>query len=121
MTNLKEKTKYKNLQKGQSLVEFMILSLALISLIKGTLFLFWIVISLLWMEHQLYQGLVCAAQQKNLKACEAIALQEIKKLNPLGVIKSLKIRNLQKIWKGEILWSFYKKDFVIRQSLSLPH
>lgn len=117
---MKTKHRNENLQKGQSIVELMFISLAVIVLIKSILILFWIVISLLWMEHQLYQGLVCAAQQKNTKLCESITIQQIKKLNPLGAIKFLKIKKFKDAWKGEIQWHFYKRNFFIKQSLSLP-
>ena len=119
--NKRRKNRDQNSQKGQSVIEFMIISLAIISLIKGILILFWIFISLLWIEHQLYQGLICAAQQKNINLCERITAQQIKKLNSLGVIKSLKLKKFKKDWKGKAQWSFYKKNFFIKQSLSLPY
>ena len=123
MKNLKKKrsAEHKNFQKGQSIVEMLIVSLALISLIKGILIFFWISLSLLWMEHQLYQGLICSAQKKSLKLCEDRVKQQIQRLNPLGKIKSLKIKNFTENWKGEIQWHFYKKDFFIKQSLNLPY
>ena len=121
MKNLNRKNNQRNSKKGQSLIEFMILSLALISLIKGILILFWIFISLIWIEHHLYQGLICSAQQKNINFCKNLSLQQIKKLNHLGVIKSLKLTHFKKHWKGEAQWHFYKQNFFIRQSLSLPH
>ena len=106
--------------KGQGLLEALILSLALITLIYCTLLFFWMGTSLLWIEHQLYQGIVCVAEQKELNLCKQRVLKQINKLNSVGVIKALKIQNFQNQWKGEILWNFYKKDFMIQQSLSLP-
>ena len=85
-----------------------------------TLAVFWIFINLLWLEHQLYQGILCIAQQKQKILCKQKALQEIKKLNPLGKIQNLKMKQTKKEYKGEILWHFYKKTFVIKQSLILP-
>lgn len=108
-------------KKGQSLIEFTIVILSLISLIQCVFMLFWIFTSLLWMEHQLYQGLICSAQQKEISECKTQIKMQIKRLNPLGTIQSLKIKNIQRAWKGEIKWHFFKRDFFIKQSLSLPH
>ncbi len=107
-------------QTGQSFVEALIFSLTLIMLIKLILLLFWIWTSVLWIEHQLYQGIVCMAQQKEANQCKQNTLKQIQKLTPLGTIKSLNIKNFQNEWKGYVQWHFYKKDFFIRQTLNLP-
>ena len=107
-------------QKGQSLSEALILSLAFLTLFHFSLLTVWMGINILWMEHQLYQGILCSAQQKSIKFCRWTALKKIKNFNPLGKIQSLRITNFQNKWKGEISWSFYKKEFVIQQTLSLP-
>ena len=90
------------------------------ALIQCTLLIFWIGINVLWMEHQLYQGLICSAEQKGIKQCKETILKQIKKLNPAGDVRSLQIKNFQNEWKGEILWHLYKISFSIRQTLSLP-
>ena len=107
-------------QKGQNLIESLILSLVLITVLKFIFIIFWLFISLLWMEHQLYQGLICKAEQKKESLCKQKILQEIKKLNPLGKIKELKIDKTKNIYKGELLWIFYKQNFTIKQNLILP-
>lgn len=112
--------KFDNKTSGQGFIELMLLSLILISSIKYILIFFWICISVLWMEHHLYQGLICAAQQKPIEICKALVKQKIKILQPLGAIMSLNITNIQHRWKGGLQWSFYKKRFFITQSLALP-
>ena len=107
-------------QAGQSLVETLVLSLTLIAVIHFTVLMVWIGTHILWIEHQLYQGLVCAAEQKNLHLCKQTVLKQIKTLSSSSVITSLKIKNFQNKWKGEILWNFYNKNFLIKQSLILP-
>ena len=107
-------------KKGQSFIETLILALSLMLLIQGTLLIFWIGVNILWMEHQLYQGLLCTAQQKEIEQCKYNTLKQIKKLNSLGTIKSLKIKEFQNEWKGEIQWTFYKKNFYIKQNFILP-
>ncbi len=106
--------------KGQSLVEVLVLSLILTTLIPMLMAFFWIGTNILWIEHQLYQGLFCTAQQKPIEFCRSVVLKQIKKLSLLGSLGDLKISQFQNEWKGEIRWHFYKKDFVIRQKLSLP-
>ncbi|MCZ0932555.1 MAG: hypothetical protein OXJ52_05325 [Oligoflexia bacterium] len=110
----------RNCCKGQSLVEALILSLVLITITKIILTVCWLFISALWLEHQLYQGILCTAKQKKEVLCKQKIGQEIKKLNPLGKIQSLKIKRTQNTYKGELLWNFYKQDFLIKQSLILP-
>ena len=107
-------------QKGQSLIETAILSLVLIAITKLILIIFWIFISILWMEHQLYQGILCSASQKNKMICKQDVLQKIKKLSPLGKIQFLQIKKIQNKYKGEMLWIFYNQKFSIKQSLILP-
>ena len=109
-----------NSQKGQSLIESLILSFALITILKFILITFWLFISLLWIEHQLYQGIVCKAQQKTEILCKQKIRQEIKKLNRLGKIKQLQFFQFQNIYKGKLIWTFYKQNFIIKQSLILP-
>ena len=110
----------RNCQKGQGLIETLIFSLALVTAIKLTLAVCWIFMSLLWIEHQLYQGALCIAQQKTKILCKHKVLQKIKLLNPLGKIQGLSFTKNQNTYKGELLWSFYRQNFLIRQSLTLP-
>lgn len=109
----------KEKQKGQSVVEILILSIVLIGITKLILIVAWLYINFIWMEHQLYQGILCVAEQKKELFCKQKTLKEIKKLNPLGKMNSLKIKQNQNRYKGELLWNFYKKDFLIKQNLIL--
>ena len=103
-------------KKGQTLIEAAILCFVLIGFIQFILMLAWIFINLIWMEHQLYQGVLCLAQQREQQACEHRLLTAVKKLNQWAEISSL---NLQP-HKGELLWRFYNKDFLIKQELKPP-
>ena len=101
-------------QKGQSFVETLIFTLTLTILVKLILLIFWIFTTTLWIEHQLYQALVCVAQQKKMSQCKHTALTQIKKLNVLGTINSLNFKIFQNKWKGELQWHFYKRNFLIK-------
>ena len=107
-------------QSGQSLLETLIVCLSLTSFIQFTVLLFWMGISVLWIEHQLYQALVCRAEHKGLEHCKQSFFKNTKKLSPVGTIENIKITNFNKQWKGELLWRFFKKDFLIQQTLNLP-
>ena len=103
-------------KKGQTLAEAVILCFVLIGFIQFILILAWIFINLIWMEHQLYQGVLCLAQQREKQVCEHSLLAGIKKLNQWVEISSLSLQP----HKGELLWRFYNKEFLIQQELKLP-
>ena len=102
--------------KGQALIEFLVLSLSFVSIIQILFGIAWIFINLIWMEHHLYQSVLCVAQERKKVFCERRFLKDIKKLNPKAEIKSLNFNSK----KGEFKWRFYKQDFVIQQSFELP-
>ena len=107
-------------QKGQSLIEFLLLVLGFIASIKGVFLLFWLVTNLFWIEHHLYESLICMAEKRNKVFCKKTALNEIKKINKTGELKNINFFGSYKDWKGSIDWRFYKWDFAIQSSLNLP-
>lgn len=107
-------------QKGQGLIEVLILSPVLIILFQFILLVFWIGVNVLWMEHQLYQGILCVAQKKDIQLCKMKVTQQIKRFNTVENIQSVKINHFNNEWKGEIIWNIYKKKFFIQQNLHLP-
>ena len=101
--------------KGQTLIEFLVLSLTFVSIIQLLFMIVWVFINLIWMKHHLYQAILCVAQEKSQTFCNSQLLKDIKKLNPMAEISSLNFNSS----KGELKWRFYKQDFVIRQSFKL--
>lgn len=101
--------------KGQALIECLILFLTLASLLQFLFVLTWIFINLIWMKHHLYQAIVCTAQNRGKFFCEERLLKDIRVLNPPAQITGLNFNDS----KGEFKWRFYKKNFVIRQSFKL--
>ena len=117
---LKNLLSYKNLlssNKGQALVELLVLSFAFISIIQLLFITVWIFINLIWMEHHLYQAVLCVSQERGQPFCKSQLLKDIKKLNPVAEIAFLNFNSS----KGELKWRFYKQDFVIRQNFKLSH
>ena len=108
-------------QKGQSLVETLIISLGLIALVKLSFILCWIFINILWMEHQLYQGLVCFAQQKKLEQCQYRVLRQIEKLDTLGTIKSLKIKRISKGMERVNSMAFLQQELFYQTDFKPPY
>ena len=104
-------------KRGQALIEFSILSLAFVTVIQLLFVMAWIFINLLWIEHHLYQAILCVAQERSQPFCKGQLLREIRTLNPSADISSLNFNSS----KGELKWRFYKKDFVIRQNFKLTH
>ena len=100
-------------QSGQSLIEAVVVSFLLIASLQGLFVLSWISVQKIWMEHQLYQAVLCVAEQKAKIKCESQLMQNIQSFNRLGRLKLLFISEK----KGELVWRFYKKDFLIQQSL----
>ncbi len=108
-------------KKGQGNVEVALLSFILIVLIKGSLVLFWIFTNFLWIEHQLYQSLVCGAEKRQISMCKTKALNNIKKLNKVGDFTEFKVIDFNNQWKGSIKWRFYKWTFSIKSHLNLKN
>lgn len=109
-----------NSQRGQGLIETLILSLCFTILIHTSLLIFWIGVNVVWIEHQLYQGILCFAQHREERQCKEKVLEQIKRLNSLGKITTLQIKNFQKNWEGKIIWNFYGRSFLIQQNFILP-
>ena len=108
-------------KKGQSHIELLVVSFVLITLVKGILILFWIFTNFLWMEHQLYQGLICRAEKRPISMCKTKVLNQIKKLNQIGEFTEIKLAEFNNQWKGHLKWRFYKWTFTIKSQLNLKN
>ncbi len=60
----------------------------------------------LWMDHHLYQSLVCLAKGKNKADCENQMERKIKKFLWAGKLKDIQFHKKgEKQWKGSFTWS----------------
>ena len=100
-------------QRGQSLIEVLLVFFFLGLCLPTLLSVSWILIQKIWIEHQLYQAVVCMAEQYPKIQCESQLREKIKALSPLGELKSLILSEK----KGELVWSFYKQNWTIKQNL----
>ena len=100
-------------QSGQALTEALIaLSLTSTCFIV-CLLLFHGYTQQLWMDHQLYQSLICLAKGENKQHCKKIMIQKTKAFLWIGKIQNLKLYKKEEQWKGTLTWEtpFWKIPF----------
>lgn len=108
-------------QAGQGTVETLILFTTLTLVFKGGLMLFWLLIGNLWLDHQLYQHLICRAQGQKEIFCMRQLLTETKKLILKESIKNIHVSQERRgVWKGSLNWKIFKVSVPITQTLKLP-
>ena len=107
-------------QKGQALIETVVISLTWFLLIKGMVMMFILVSSSLWIQHSLYQGLVCLAEGRNAPRCKESLVTNIKKGIPLGKINDVHLQGNFEHWSGTLNWNFYKWKWNFKERLVLP-
>ena len=107
-------------QKGQALIETVVITLTWFLLIKGMVMMFILVSSSLWIQHSLYQGLVCLAEGRNAPRCKESLSADIKKWIPLGKINDVNLRGNFKHWSGTLNWNFHKWKWNFKERLDLP-
>ena len=78
-------------KKGQALIETIILLPMWVLITQGMITLFIIVSGSLWIQHSLYQSLVCFAEGRKPSYCREKLLKEIKKGMPLGRVTKVDI------------------------------
>ena len=107
-------------QTGQGSIETLALLTTFILTIKGGLMLFWLLAGHLWMDHQLYQHLVCRAQGQMEALCTEKLLKESKRFIFTGAVKNIKIRRQNNSWKGSLDWNIRGFSIPIIRTLKLP-
>ena len=110
----------KNSQRGQSLVECLLLFVTTSLLIKTALLLFLLVTHKIWIKHQLYQSLVCVAKEKKENICKKELIKNVKQLSQIGKIKNIKIINKDRQAKGYLKWEVHRLNLKIHSRFYLP-
>ena len=82
--------------------------------------LFWLIAGNLWIDHQLYQHLICRAKGQQEVFCVKKLLAETEKLTPERHIKNIKTIHRQDVWKGSLIWKIHGLSIPIKQILRLP-
>ena len=105
---------------GQSVIEVLGICLSLILILKGILVVFWLTAGSLWVDHQLYQKLICLAEGRPQILCQERLIKNIKTLHPMGTLTHSQMRKGKNLWKGKIKWTFYGVNKNSHQQLILP-
>ena len=100
-------------KKGQALTEALITLPLASACFVLCLWLFHSYTQQLWMDHQLYQSLICLAKGENKSHCKNKMDQKIKSFLWVGELKNIKLDNKNGKWSGAFIWktSFLKIPF----------
>ena len=107
-------------KKGQSLLEFLMIFVILILILKSLFFMLYLLYGKVWAEHHLYQSLICQAKGMPPQTCSDQALRQITKQISIGDFSDFKTMNKNHIWKGETKWNINSFNIAIKQQLHLP-
>ena len=105
---------------GQSVIEVLSVCLSLILLLKGILLVFWFTAGSLWVDHQLYQKLICRAEGRSQTLCRKKLIKNIKAIHPAGSVIHFQMDRGRGFWSGKIKWTLYGIHKDSRQRLTLP-
>ena len=82
---------------------------------------FWILSARLWLNHGLYQHLMCHAKGRPKAFCEKKLIIKTEKLTSLGKIQNLKaLQEGDKVWRGSLTWRMAGFHIPVKASLRLP-
>ena len=98
-----DKKKYK-VPSGQAVVEALVLLPLVCVCFILCLFFFQIHAQHLWMDHQLYQSLICLAKGKAKRNCENQMQKKIKTFLWMGELKNIQFYKKENEWKGVFTW-----------------
>lgn len=110
----------KNNKTGQGSLETFVFLAVLILIVKGGLMLFWLLAGQLWLDHQLYQHLICRAKGRSEILCTKKLLKEVKKFTRIGSIKDIESIHFDNNWRGSLNWNMGGISLPVRQTLKLP-
>ena len=100
-------------QKGQALTEALIALPLASACFVLCLWLFHSYTQQLWMDHQLYQSLICLAKGERKSHCEKKMNQKIKSFLWTGKLKNINLYKKKAEWGGSFTWetTFLKVPF----------
>ena len=100
----KQTKKHNRRASGQAMMETLI-SLPLISACFILCLLFFHAFAqTLYMDHQLYQSLICLAEGKPKTDCEKTLQQKVKSFFWTGKLKNIKFKKGEEKWSGQFTW-----------------
>ena len=105
---------------GQSVIEVSGVCLSLLLLLKGIGLVFQLTAGSIWVDHHLYQHLICRAEGRSRALCRKRLIRNIKALYPGGAVTRFRAEKEGGVWKGEIKWTLYGIQRDSRERLILP-
>ena len=114
------KAKAKAEVKGQSVIEVSCVLLGLILALKGMFLVFQLTAGALWVDHQVYQHLICLAEGRSQTFCREKLIKTIIKFNPAGAVSRLQVKKGMNRWEGRVKWTVYGVSRRSGQTLILP-
>ena len=91
-------------QSGQAVIEMIIVLPLITSCFILCLLFFHVHAQYLWMDHQLYQSLICLARGKTKLSCETQMKKKIKSFLWTGKLENIQLHSGDKKWKGSFIW-----------------
>lgn len=109
--------------KGQSTIEFAIVSLAVIGLVSAVLIGAYLSSFKLYSDYRIHEALVCAAQESSTYRCQNRLLKELDIFLKFGTLKKISLtKNSHKAsFKMEIVFPFSRNHtWHFSESINLP-
>ena len=116
-----KKSHLKKRQKGQVLVETLVLLPLIYSCFILCLLFFFMYAQHLWMDHQLYQSLLCMAKGKTKPYCESQMKRKIASFLWIGELNNIQFHKRKNGWRGLFIWETefwriqFSKQFIMRK------
>ena len=73
----------------------------------------------IWVDHHLYQALICAAKRQPIHICKENLIQQSKKLYFLGKIQSIQLKGGGNKWTGHVRIKNTTGQFVFQNQIHL--
>ena len=102
------------------MIEALCILLALIFTLKGMFLVFQIAAGAVYVDHRLYQHLICLAEGRSQTFCRKRLTDSIVKFNPAGAVSHLQVKQRPNRYEGKVKWTVYGISKNSVQKLILP-
>ena len=103
--------------KGQALIETLVI-LSIYTMVWISVFqISFLVGARAYVRHQLYQALICIAQNETPKLCRKTLIQQSQKFLAWGELKNIQLKGEKNQWIGTLTLSIHPWDIDLRQKL----
>ena len=89
--------------KGQAMMEAMIAMPLGMAVLIICLFWFHAYVRKIWVEHHLYQSLICVARREGIQNCKNVLIQRVQNFLWLGKLKKIQLKGGGNQWNGRVI------------------